>query len=395
MPTWVYGTQPRHWADKECPLLSSLESGPHGEYNKQRQTARRDGSRCNDDSLQRYHAVLTASSGQDIPSSVVAAAPSLDGKILLMVGDSLAGGQYFDLLCSLYSLPGINVAAVLPNRADPNLVGSIISEVQSNSSTCWLVHISIESINPDTQAGASAGYLTRGSIAKIGRWIAIGRSAYRGNTTRGTIILLTSVKAHSLSSHGYKGYEDGGTHQYFKDLIVFIESMSKLVHWELFYYRPAFATHFATAHAGYIPGAKELALPCKAIDANITSTPLRDFFTREEANLSQRAKTAGLRVVVVPHTWEMSLQMWHLHPSLTHQVHPPYGNVVDCLHFCVLGNAYYGMYEAVNRWWWWSMLLELKRIKDQRRSRFKQGGEYIHWHCAHRVHTHTRAERDC
>jgi len=359
LPIWVYGTEPGRWAVEECPVLSTHESRP--EVNKHRRIARSDDSRCNNESLQRYHAVLTASSGQDIPSSVVSAAPQLDGKILFMVGDSLAAGQFFDVSCSLHSLPGINVAAVLPNRADPKLVGSTISEVQSESGTFWLAQIATGMLgNPDR-----TGNLVRGSIAKIGQRIAAGQSAYRGNATQGAIVLLTSVKAHSLSTHGYAGRADGGVHDYFNDLIAFIKYMKKLVHWELFYYRPAMATHFATAHAGYIPGAKETALPCKAIDASTNITALRNFFILEEAGLSERARLAGQHIIVIPHVWELSVDMWHLHPSLTHQVHPPYGHVTDCLHFCVLGNAYYGMYEALNRWWWWSMLLELKSSSNR------------------------------
>jgi len=174
----------------------------------------------------------------------------------------------------------------------------------------------------------------------------------------GWLLLLREAAAHTRTRRGPAAPTPRLGHYTWASTIT-------LVHWELFYYRPAMATHFATAHAGYIPGAKETALPCKAIDASTNITALRNFFILEEAGLSERARLAGQHIIVIPHVWELSVDMWHLHPSLTHQVHPPYGHVTDCLHFCVLGNAYYGMYEALNRWWWWSMLLELKSSSNR------------------------------
>lgn len=127
---------------------------------------------------------------------------------------------------------------------------------------------------------------------------------------------------------------------------------------QLFYYRPAMATHFATADAGYLPNSRTVSLPCTRIDATVNLTAQKSFFLREESNLEQRSEDG--RLVVIPNVWDLSVDMWFLHPSVTHSVHEPGKTITDCLHFCVFGNAYHGVYEAVNRWFWWDMLNKLK-----------------------------------
>ena len=75
--------------------------------------------------------------------------------------------------------------------------------------------------------------------------------------------------------------------------------------------------------------------------------------------LEQRSKDDSF--AVIPNVWDLSIDMWFMHPALTHAVHDPRIEVSDCLHFCTLGNAYHGVYEAVNRWFWWDMLHKLKQ----------------------------------
>lgn len=49
------------------------------------------------------------------------------------------------------------------------------------------------------------------------------------------------------------------------------------------------------------------------------------------------------RVIVIPHVWQLSVDMWFLHPSLTHAVSDASKAVSDCLHYCVVGDGYGGI----------------------------------------------------
>ena len=51
----------------------------------------------------------------------------------------------------------------------------------------------------------------------------------------------------------------------------------------------------------------------------------------------------GKRVIVIPHVWQLSVDMWFLHPSLTHAVSDASKAVSDCLHYCVVGDGYGGI----------------------------------------------------
>lgn len=313
------------------------------------------GGNCEFSSLQKWHAILTAPDGSDIPSSVLVASPALDGKIIFIVGDSLAGGQFNDIVCSLHAHDH-KVTMVMKNREDPALIGALIAEVSAaDGTTFWVVYNSFGNLHGGGRQ--TEAYATR-SIAKVKSYIASKKSAYRGIAPRGAIVQMTSVKAHSLKSHGYGRVEDGPA-AYFRDLLSFKEHYSKVVDAELFYYRPAFATHFATSDAGFIPNSAAAQLPCTRIDSSVNLTSQKSFFLKEEGQLEQRSKDD--RFFVIPDVWAMSVDMWFLHPALTHAVHSPGKAVSDCLHFCNLGNGYHGIYEAANRWFWWHMLNRVAR----------------------------------
>ena len=313
------------------------------------------GGNCGFSSLQKWHAILTSSDGADIPSSVLSdASPELDGKIVFIVGDSLASNQFSDLLCSMHA-SGLKVTMVMKNRQDHKLIGAMVAEVQAaDDTTFWVVYNSFGNLHA---GGRETRRYATGGIAKIQAHIAASKSAYRGTAPRGAIVQLTSVKAHSLHNHGYgRGV---GIKAYFDDLLTFKNDLSKLVDAELFYYRPAFATHFATSDAGYLPTSDATKLPCTRIDSSVNLTAQRRFFLQEETMLEQRSKDDSF--AVIPNVWDLSIDMWFMHPALTHAVHDPRIEVSDCLHFCTLGNAYHGVYEAVNRWFWWNMLHKLKQ----------------------------------
>ena len=318
------------------------------------------GGNCEFSSLQKWHAILTAPDGSDIPSTVLVAPPALHGKIIFIVGDSLAMGQFHDILCSLHA-HGHRVVMVLKNREDPHLIGAIIAEVSAaDGTTFWVVFNSFGNLH---EGGRQTGAYATGSVAKIKSYIASKKSAYRGIAPRGAIVQMTSVKAHSMNTHGYGRVKDGAA-AYFRDLLSFKEYYSKVVDAELFYYRPAFATHFATSDAGFIPNSTAAQLPCTRIDASVNLTSQKSFFLKEEGQLEQRSKDD--RFFVIPDVWDMSVDMWFLHPALTHAVHSPGKAVSDCLHFCNLGNGYHGVYEAANRWFWWHMLNKLKQADAKR-----------------------------
>lgn len=337
----------------DCPILFDSRTNETNTHSYDR-----DGN-CKHSSTQKWHAILKSPYGADIPSSVLTGSPELDGKIIFIVGDSLAYGQFVDLLCSLHARRH-NVVMVNKNRQDPNLIGVHVAEVQAaNGTTFWVVFNSFGNLR---SGGHEIGRYATGSVAKIKAHIASSKSAYRGTTPSGAIVQLSSVKAHSLSRHGYRGFADGGVAAYFKDLLVFKEYYGKLVDAELFYYRPAFATHFATSNAGYIPDSHAAQLPCTRIDSSVNLTNQKIFFMQEESQLERRSK--DVRFAVIPNVWDMSVDMWYMHPSLTHAVTDTEKSISDCLHFCNLGNAYHGMYEAVNRWFWWDMLGKLKQ-KDR------------------------------
>lgn len=343
------------WVSNNSVLLNDCPIRFDNRTTKQVVSQNERGGNCRFSSLQKWHAILTSSDEVDISSSVLSgASPELDGKIVFIVGDSLASNQFSDLLCSMHA-SGLKVTMVLTNRQDPTLVGAMVAEVQAaDGTTFWVVYNSFGNLH---SGGGETRRFAAGSIAKIQARIASSKSAYRGTAPRGAVVQLSSVKAHSLSIHGYGG--GVGIKAYFDDLLSFKRDFSKLVDAELFYYRPAFATHFATSDAGYTPTSAATKLPCTRIDSSVNLTAQRLFFLQEETMLAQRSKDESF--AVIPNVWDLSIDMWFMHPGLTHAVRDPRIEVSDCLHFCTLGNAYHGVYEAVNRWFWWDMLHKLKQ----------------------------------
>jgi hypothetical protein len=320
-----------------------------------------------------WHAKLTTQRGKELQSDILRTSPLLDGMILLMLGDSLARDQYTDAVCSLHRRPDTSVAPLHTNSG-----GAMrISETRGPNASFWFAYShygsldtktcgsGAESKQRDCQPHREAIYERLGPgphledarrvLAKIRARISASESPYRGKAPRGLIVHLGSLKPHGHRTHGDGGPSDSGASAYFSALASFVPALRSELGRGLFYYRPAFATHFNTRTADYDPftGRKK---PCREIDSAPSATQHGRWFLREERSLLD----AGPEVVTIPHVWDLSVGVPSLHPGVSRAVGHN-GTVVDCLHFCIHGDGHSGVYEAINRWWWWDMLRRLSQ----------------------------------
>lgn len=83
-------------------------------------------------------------------------------------------------------------------------------------------------------------------------------------------------------------------------------------------------------------------------------TQQKQWFIQEEAAFQDSLQSHhGLGMSSIPLVWDISFSAWTQHPGL---LNVSKGEVSDCLHFCVPGDGFFGVYEAFNRIFWWQML---------------------------------------
>jgi len=279
-----------------------------------------------------------------ISSTFQSLPPALNGSTLLMIGDSVCRDQFVDLACSLdYSKStqvNVHIKDVDP-RVQPKefLQSPLLISVHAKNMVFWVALVTLRNLATGTQK-------LRGDIRRIAQLVKVQAKTKKVDVGP-TVVHMCSIKAHSLNTHGY----GRNTSAYFGDLLRLAMDLKADVDWKLFFYRPGPATHFATADAGYLPNRDAAPKPCRSIDPMNVSTQ-KNWFIQEERMLTTRQP--GIKVL--SSVFDISLAAWDMHPGVRQYV---INNTdvykTDCLHFCVVGNGYVGVYAAFNQLWWHEM----------------------------------------
>ena len=335
-------------SSERWPLLSWVRDEAHNRKNNTCPSELANlyrGGMCSSDHYERWRANITSRAGESILSGGISLQAELDGVLLLLIGDSLCRDQWVELVCALHKTAHVNILAGFNHT------------VRGLPESALLAHLNAPGV-----ASTTVGYLYIDAIIRNGRRMAARArevadyvQKLKARRTDLTVALhVCSMKAHSLTSRGYKNATPTG---YFDDLAWFASELQKATNASFLYYRPGPATHFATADAGFIPQKNRRPEPCRPI-ARVSAQ--KTWFVREEEAMEEKltARFSG-KARVLRGVWALSQDAWAQHPGLTYAFHNKSRPVSDCLHYCIAGDGLVGVYEAFNRLWWWHMLADL------------------------------------